>query len=211
MSNLFPYFPVFLDLAGRSVVLLGADEPAASLCRALLASGASVSAFDTAPCDSMRALAPPVRLKLRRWRAEDFKGARLVVAAAAASRIQRARTAAHGAGASFHLMDAPDQSDLALGGVAARGALSVGVSAQGAPAPLIDAMRERLEQALPAGLSEFLGAVARARGEVERKIAEPAARERFWTDLGAAAFDARSQSASDWDALIAKRLKAASR
>jgi uroporphyrin-III C-methyltransferase / precorrin-2 dehydrogenase / sirohydrochlorin ferrochelatase len=211
MSNLFPYFPVFLDLAGRAVVLLSGDEAAAALARSLIGSGASVAAFDAAPSDAMRALAPPVRLKLRRWRADDFKGARLVVAGVAEPRVQRARAAAHGAGAVFHLLDSPDQSDVALGGVAARGALAVGVAAQGAPPALAEALRERLEAALPHGLPEFLAAVSRARGEVERRIADPARRTAFWRALAAEAFAIALESAAEWDALIADRLDGAAR
>ena len=39
MSNLFPYYPVFLDLAGRSVVLIGADAAIVGLARQFLAAG----------------------------------------------------------------------------------------------------------------------------------------------------------------------------
>ncbi|HVY83736.1 MAG TPA: hypothetical protein VG943_01275 [Caulobacterales bacterium] len=205
MSNLFPLFPVFLDLAGRAVVLLDGDEGVALLARQLLAAGASVSVFDPAPSDAMRALAPPVRLKLRRWRPADFAGARLVIAGPMEPRPLRVQTAAHGVGAAFHVLGAPEQSDLALGGVSARGALSFGVSAPGVPAALADVVQARLEEALPAGLSDFFDAAQRARAEVERGIPDADARDRFWSALGEAALHAPTQS--DWDGFIAARLR----
>jgi len=204
MSNLFPHFPVFLDLAGRSVVLLGGDDAHAVLARQLLAVGASVSVFSATPSQAMRALAPPVRLKLRRWRSADFAGARLVIADLSETRPHRAQIAAHGVGAVFHQLGAPEQSDVALGGVAARGALSVGVSLPAAPAALARAVQVRLELALPAGLSDFLEAAHRLRTEVENRFPNPEARDRFWTALGQAAFDAPPDS--DWDAFVAARL-----
>ncbi|HVZ98840.1 MAG TPA: hypothetical protein VG841_00845 [Caulobacterales bacterium] len=206
MSNLFPHFPVFLDLAGRAVVLLDGDESLAPLASQFLAAGAGVSVFDPAPSDAMRALAPPLRLKLRRWRPADFGGARLVIAGEGEPRPQRAHTAAHAIGAVFHLVGAPEQSDVALGGVSARGALSIGVSAPGIPAALAEAVQARLEQALPAGLSDFLEAAERARPEAERRLADAAARERFWAALGAAALDMQIVGAAAWDHFIAARL-----
>jgi uroporphyrin-III C-methyltransferase/precorrin-2 dehydrogenase/sirohydrochlorin ferrochelatase len=210
MSNLFPHFPVFLDLVGRSVVLIGGDAGQAVLARQMLAAGAGVTVFDVAPSDVMRAQAPPVRLKLRRWRGSDFKGASLVIAAAYEARPQRARLAAHAAQAVFHLVDAPEQSDIALGGVAGSGALAIGVSAQGAPPALAEAVRARLERALPASLSEFLAAAARARGEIERRIGAPR-RDQFWSALGQAAFEANLSGAAQWDAFIAAQLASAER
>ncbi|MEJ0058795.1 MAG: NAD(P)-dependent oxidoreductase [Terricaulis sp.] len=210
MSNLFPHFPVFLDLTGRSVVLIGGDAGQAALARQMLAAGAGVTVFDVAPSDAMRAQAPPVRLKLRRWRGSDFKGASLVIAAAHEARTQRARLAAHAAQALFHQVETPEHSDIALGGVAGSGGLAIGVSAQGAPPALAEAVRARLEQALPLGLADFLDAAARARGEVERRIA-PVSRDAFWSALGEAAFEAKLSGAAQWDAFIAAQIASAER
>ncbi|MES1200413.1 MAG: NAD(P)-dependent oxidoreductase [Pseudomonadota bacterium] len=206
MSNLFPLFPVFLDLAGRAVVLLDGEEGAAPLARQFLAAGASVTVFDPAPSDAMRTLAPPVRLKLRRWKPADLTGARLVIAGPNESRPQRVLLAAHAVGAAFHWLGAGEQSDIALGGVSARGALSFGVSAPGVPAAVTDAVQARLEDALPEGFSDFLDAVQRAHAEVERALPDTDARDRFWTVLAKAAFAEKLLSPAQWDAFIAARL-----
>lgn len=208
MSSLFPHFPVFLDLAGRAVILLG-DEPALQdLAQHCLAAGASVTAFAPTPSDAMRAMAPGLRLKLRRWRPSDFKGATLVVVSRAEPRPIRARTAAHAAEAMFHACGAPELSDVALGDVAARGGLSIGVSAPGAPSALATAVRDRLEAALPAGLADFLAAASRARAEVERALPDAGARERFWRTLAARAFDEKRAGPGAWDAFIREYLEA---
>lgn len=205
MSSLFPHFPVFLDLAGRAVVMLGGETHAASLARQFPDSGASVTVFDLAPSDAMRALAPPVRVKLRRWRPTDFAGASLVIVHEAEARGQRARIAAHAAGAIVHAIGAPELSDIALGGVAARGVVALGVSAPGAPPALGEAIRAHLERALPHGLTDFLAAAARAAPDVERRIPDAHARDTFWRLLAEAAFDADADD--NWDAFIAARLE----
>ena len=190
MSNLFPYYPVFLDLAGRSVVLIGADAAMAGLARQFLAAGASVTVFDPAPPDPMRALGSSVRLKLRRWRGSDFAGASLVVCAAAEQRPSRARAAARAQQAVFHLLGAPENSDIILGGVAATGVLALGVAAPGAPWSVTQAVRAKLEEALPQGLAAFLEAAARVREEAGRRIPDDPERARFWTEMSGRAFAA---------------------
>lgn len=207
MSNLFPYYPVFLDLVGRAAVLLGGDALMAMLARDLLEVGAGVSAFDPAPSEEMRALGGSVRLKTRRWRTADLKGASLVIAPAREPRPHRARLAAKGVQAVFHMVDQPDWSDVALGAVAAKGALTIGVAAGGAPAGLAEALRARVEMALPEGVGEFLAAVERAREAIERALPKPQARAAFWAMLAEAAFTSPSASAAHWDRFIASKLR----
>lgn len=208
MSNLFPYFPVFLDLAGRSAVLLGGDAAITRLARQCLDAGASVSVFDPAPCDALRALAPPLRLTLRRWRGADLAGARLVAAAESEAHAVRARAAAHAAGATFYAFGAPEVSDIALGAITARGAWAVGVAAPRAPPALAEAVRQRLDNALPLALGACLAAGERARPDVERKLSAPEARARFWAALADAAFDRDFASDSEWDVFVAALLEA---
>jgi siroheme synthase-like protein len=208
VSNLFPYYPVFLDLAGRAVVLIGADAAMAGLARQFLAAGAGVSAFAPLPTDAMRALAPSVRLHARRWRPTDFQGASLVVCGLGEARPQRARTAARAAQAVFHLLGAPASSDVVLGAVAAHGPISLGVAAPGAPWAVTEALRARLERALPSGLPEFLEAAARLREQVGRAIPDPEARAKFWTSACEAAFVTSLSRAADWEAFLLARLGA---
>ena len=208
MSNLFPYYPVFLDLAGRSVVLIGADAAMAGLARQFVAAGASLSVFDPTPSDAMCALEPGVRLKLRRWRGGDFQGASLVVCGPGEQRPSRVRAAAQAQHAVFHLLGAPENSDVILGGVAAAGVLALGVAAPGAPWAVTQAVRAKLEQALPAGLATFLEAAARVRSEAGRHIPDDAARARFWTEMSERAFASPSMKAAEWEELLLQELAA---
>jgi siroheme synthase-like protein len=202
VSNLFPYYPVFLDLAGRSVVLIGADAPMAGLARQFLAAGAGVSAFDPTPTDAMRSLAPAVRLKLRRWRPSDFQGASLVICGADEPKPSRARTAARASQAVFHLLGAPENSDVVLGGVTAAGALAIGVAAPGAPWSVTEAIRARLASALPLGMPAFLEATARVRGEAGKRIPDDEQRARFWKEACEQVFVSPQMKAAEWEALL---------
>ncbi|MGD9982512.1 MAG: NAD(P)-dependent oxidoreductase [Hyphomonadaceae bacterium] len=206
MANLFPYYPVFLDLAGRSVVLIGGDTAMAGLARQFLAAGAGVSVFEQTPSDAMRGLASAVRLKLRRWRPEDFQGAALVVCSGDEPRPSRVRTAAAAQQAVFHLLGAPENSDVVLGGVSAAGALALGVAAPGAPWAVTEAVRARLAAALPAGLPTFLEAAARVRSEAGKRIPDDVQRAQFWREATERVFTSSPMSANEWETLLRKWL-----
>lgn len=177
----------------------------AGLARQFLAAGAGVSAFDLSPSDAMRALTG-VRLKLRRWRPDDFQGVSLVVCGQNEPRPSRVRTAAQGQQAVFHLLGAPENSDVVLGGVAAAGALAVGVAAPGAPWAVTQAVQARLERALPHGLAQFLEAAARVRGDAGKRIPDDAQRADFWSDACAEAFGMAPLRADEWEAWLRRRL-----
>lgn len=202
MANLFPYYPVFLDLAGRSVILIGGDAAMAGLARQFLAAGAGVSVFDQTPSDAMRALAPGVRLKLRRWRPEDFQGAALVICGGDEPRPSRVRTAAAAQQAVFHLLGAPENSDVMLGGVAASGAFALGVAAPGAPWAVTEAVRARLAAAVPSGLPTFLEAASRVRVEAGKRIPDDVQRAKFWSEATERVFVSPPMSATEWEKLL---------
>jgi siroheme synthase-like protein len=207
VANLFPYYPVFLDLAGRAVVLIGGDAAMAGLARQFLAAGAGVSVFDAAPSDAMRSLASAVRLKLRRWRPDDFHGAALVVCSGDEPRPSRVRTAAAAQQAIFHLLGAPENSDVVLGGVTASGPLALGVAVPGAPWAVTEAVRARLGGALPHGLPTFLEAAARLRSEAGKRIPDDAQRAQFWREATDRVFVSSPMSANEWEALLRKWLE----
>ena len=115
MSGLFPYLPVFLDLAGRGVVLLAGVPDASAVARRFLDAGAAVTVIDPEPPVAMAELSPPIRLLRRRWRAADMTGAALVVCGPGEHRAAAARQAARAAGAMFGLMGDPDRSEMMFG------------------------------------------------------------------------------------------------
>jgi siroheme synthase-like protein len=207
VASLFPYYPVFLDLAGRAVVLIGGDAPMAGLARQFLGAGAGVSVFDASPSDAMRALSSAVRLKLRRWRPEDFQGAALVVCGGDEPRPSRVRAAAAAQQAVFHLLGAPENSDVVLGGVSAVGAFALGVAAPGAPWSVTEAVRARLAGAVPSGLPAFLEAAARVRAEAGKRIPDDAQRAAFWRQATERVFESSPMSASEWETLLRKWLE----
>jgi uroporphyrin-III C-methyltransferase / precorrin-2 dehydrogenase / sirohydrochlorin ferrochelatase len=199
MDGLFPHFPVFFDLVGRPVAILGGDPALAEIARTLISAGAGVSVYDPDGAPAMADMASSLRIVMRRWRSADLRGAALVIAGAHEPRPGRARLAAKNAHAVFAMLGAPHYSDFDFGAQLAQGALSIAVSAAGLPRALEDAVRAHMAAALPAHFSAFLAAAARKQADVAAKLTDEQARAQFWSRRGR---EALAAAPPDWDAWI---------
>jgi len=137
--------PIFLDLTGRPVVLLG-DGPAAAAKRRLIerAGGLPVDEADRAARIGFVALADD----------DD--------ATAAAGRL-RAR------GLLVNVADRPALCDFTLPAIVDRDPVLVAIGTAGRSAGLAKALRQRLEALLPAGLGALADALFAARGAIRAR------------------------------------------
>ncbi len=206
MSGLFPFLPVFVDLAGRAAVLLSGGPELAPIARRLLDAGAGVTAVGREMSPAMTELAPSMRLLRRHWRPLDMTGAALVVAGANETRPARARAAAKAAGAIFTMPGASARSEVIFGAAATWGPVAIGVTASGLAPGLGEAMARRLEAAVPPSYAGFLAAAARLRAVIDRDIPDQENRDAFWRAAAAEAFDARPDDDGGWDAWLKARL-----
>ncbi len=141
------YYPVFLDLRGKKVLVVGAGKVALRKVRGLIEAGARVSvvapevqpAFDTLP----------VKIVRRRFRRSDVRGQALVFAATNDRRVNHAvAETAKGAGILANIADAPEECDFIVPARARRGPLQIAVST-GARSPRLAAeLRRRIEEIL---------------------------------------------------------------
>jgi uroporphyrin-III C-methyltransferase / precorrin-2 dehydrogenase / sirohydrochlorin ferrochelatase len=206
VASLFPLAPVFMDLAGRSVVLLSGTAALAPLADMCVQSGAGVTAIDQQPSAAIAAIAG-LRLVHRRWRAADVKGAALVIAHPADTRPVRARAAAKAARAVFYAPGAPDLSDLATAQTLVTGPLVIGLGHAGLPTPLEAVVWDRLRTAM-APMSGFLTAAVQQRAAIEARLA-PVDIPGFWRSAAAAALALESsESPPDWGVWLRQRLDA---
>jgi uroporphyrin-III C-methyltransferase / precorrin-2 dehydrogenase / sirohydrochlorin ferrochelatase len=161
------HLPLFFDLAGRRVVVVG--EGAAADRRADLVRSAGA--------DVQRIVSPTVQ-------ASDFRGATAAfIATGDADRDAAAQRAAKSIGVPVNVADRPALCDFILPAIVDRDDIVVAVSTGGASPSLATLLRGRIEAALP----ERLGAVARLaatfRAQANALIAEPARRRAFFRRL----------------------------
>jgi uroporphyrin-III C-methyltransferase/precorrin-2 dehydrogenase/sirohydrochlorin ferrochelatase len=160
------HLPLFFDLVGRRVAVVG-EGPAADR-RAELArsAGADVQRLGEA------------------LDATSFRGAAAAfVATGDADRDAAASCAARSAGVPVNVADRPALCDFIMPAIVDRGEVVVALSTGGTSPTLASVLRGRIEAALP----ERIGAVGRLaatfRAQVNALIAEPARRRAFWRRL----------------------------
>ncbi|MEA2850651.1 MAG: uroporphyrin-III C-methyltransferase / precorrin-2 dehydrogenase / sirohydrochlorin ferrochelatase, partial [Rhodospirillaceae bacterium] len=161
------HLPLFFDLAGRRVVVVGEGAVADRRADLVRSAGAHVQ----------RLAAPAVQ-------AADFRGAvAAFIATGDADRDAAAQRAAKSVGVPVNVADRPALCDFILPAIVDRDEIVVAVSTGGASPTLATILRGRIEAALP----ERLGAVARLaatfRAQVNALIGEPARRRAFFRRL----------------------------
>lgn len=154
-------FPLFLKLAGRRVLLVGAGPVAASKLGGLRAAGADVVVVAPDVRPEIEAAGFPV-LK-RAFEPADLDGAWLVVAAAPPE-VNRAVAAAAGERRIFvNAADDVAHATAYLGGVLRRGRFTIALSTEGRAPALAGLVREGLEALLPDEIDSWVAEAARVR------------------------------------------------
>ncbi len=200
--------PVFFDLSGRRVLVIGGSEGAAWKADLLGATGAQVEVFAAEPCAKMRDIAAArenVTLHPRAWAPEDFEGAALAFGAVwDDAEAEAAAAAAKSAGVLLNLADRPGVSDFIMGAIVNRSPLVIGVSTGGASPVFAQAVRGRIETLVPATFTAWARAAKAWRPQILASGLDFLNRRDFWrrfTRLAFAEID-RPPTEADRDALL---------
>ncbi len=173
------YFPLFLDLRGSRVVVIGGGAVAERKVRLLLECGADVTVVAPQLTSGLRELAADGRLRheARAYRPGDFDGAVLAfVAVDDPEASEAAAKDAEAAGVLVNVVDRPDQCGFIVPSVLRRGRLTIAVSTGGSSPAWARKIRERLEAEFGEEYARLLEAAARVRMRCLSEIPDPARR-----------------------------------
>jgi uroporphyrin-III C-methyltransferase/precorrin-2 dehydrogenase/sirohydrochlorin ferrochelatase len=197
------YFPVFLDLGGQKVVVVGGGEQAMQKLRLLLKTSAHVGVVATAPCAEIENLAAVGRISLERraFQPRDLAGARLAISALDSSdESARVAAAAHAMSVPLNVVDRQDLSSFITPSIVDRDPVVVAIGTEGTAPVLARRIKALLEPLLPARLGALARFAAGWRANVASRVADADARrgfwERFFAGRGAARFLAGDASAA---------------
>jgi siroheme synthase-like protein len=141
------YYPIFLDLKDRPVLVVGAGKIALRKTRGLLEAGARVTVVAPEIAPEFDEL--PVRRIVRRFRASDLAGV-LLVFAATDDRLANHRigVAAKGRGIFANIADSAPECDFVVPARLQRGTIQIAVSTGGESPKLSAELRRKLEDAI---------------------------------------------------------------
>ena len=172
-------FPIFLKLAARPCIVIGAGNLAESKIESLLAAHAHVTVIapDARERIVQMAAAGELTWHQRPYRPGDIAGAFLVVSATNNAAVNRAVFAeAEAANILCNCVDDPPFCDFYFPSVVRRGDLQVAISTAGASPAFAQRLRKELNAALPLDLGDWLTDLGNLRREVV--AAEPLNEER---------------------------------
>lgn len=172
-------FPIFLKLAAKPCIVIGAGNLAESKIESLRAANAHVTVIAPKARERIAAMAAngEVEWLQREYKPGDLQGNFLVVAATDVAAVNRAVFAeAEAAGILCNAVDDPPFCDFYFPSVVRRGDLQVAISTAGASPALAQRLRKELNAALPLDLGDWLTDLGNLRREVV--AAEPLNEER---------------------------------
>ena len=177
------YFPLFLDLRGRRVVIVGGGVIAERKFALLAASGADIRLI--APTLTAGLASARVRAQAEHRPAEfdpaDLEGARLVIAATDDPDCnRRVAAAAEARGIWVNVVDDLELSSGILPAIVDRSPLVIAVSSEGTAPALARLVRERIEAALDESVGALAAFTARWRARIKTASPDLNARRRLY-------------------------------
>jgi len=159
-------FPMFLKLAGRSCVVVGAGAIARPKIESLLRAEARLTVIAPEAQAEIESWAADAKIEWQRreFVAEDIDGAFLVVAATNRKEVNHAvAEAARARGVLCNSVDDPPDCDFYYPSVVERGDLQIAVSTAGRSPALAQQLREELSAMLPDDIGPWLEALGTQR------------------------------------------------
>jgi len=201
------FLPIFLDLGGRDVVIVGSGDAAANKFRLLRAAGARVQ-WLAAP-ESETADDGIVRKETRAPVEADFANAAAVISAAGDPLDRDVSAWARARKIPVNVVDRPELSTFIMPAIVDRGDVVVAVGTGGTSPVLARRIREQIEAMLPARIGELAALLGRWRPRVSSKLQSFAEKRRFWENavdgpVAAAVLSGRANEAEEllFDALL---------
>jgi precorrin-2 dehydrogenase/sirohydrochlorin ferrochelatase len=178
-AKVTPSFPLFLNLRGRTVAVVGAGKVGMRKAAAAVAAGADVRIVDPAPAtDSLSLLHNSPRLVhiAEAYRASHLEGISLVFAAATTEVNACVVVDARQRGIWVNSATAPESGDFILPSVVRSGNLTIAASTAGAAPALSRRIREKLEGDFDASYGEWIEILGEMRTFVQAAIPIPSVR-----------------------------------
>ena len=177
------YFPVFFDLTGQKVLVVGGGDVALRKISLLERTSAliTVVAPDVAPELLARAASGKLTLAIREFIPADLDGVRLVIVATSRRAVNRwVANLSESRNIPVNVVDDPEASRFIVPAIIDRDPVLVAVSTGGTSPVLARRLRERLEALIPRRIGELALWLEALRSASRRKLRGTEERRRFF-------------------------------
>ena len=177
------YFPVFFDLTGQKVLIVGGGEVALRKVTLLERTGALITlvAPEIAPELLERADAGKLKLARREFAPEDLEGMRLVIVATSRRAVNRwIAKLCEARNIPVNVVDDREASRFIVPAIIDRDPVLVAISTGGTSPVLARRLRERLEALIPVRIGELASWLKALRRSTRQKLRDTDERRRFF-------------------------------
>lgn len=205
MSENFAYFPAFIHVSGKKVLVLGGGEVALGKLRLLIRSQAAITVVAAEICDDIAAMVDEGRIV---WESAPFvdtmvNGAAMVFDAADDAYLTtRVQAATKRRNILLNVVDKTPHCDFIVPAILDRAPVMITISTGACAPALARIIRQRLETVLPATMSQLARIARDARQKVADHLHDNVSRQRFWTHFfqrGLQTRNSRNLGAEDID------------
>lgn len=191
-------FPMFIEMSGKKVLVVGGGNVALRKCEKLLPYGAEVTAVSGRFQPQFISL-QGVTLLFRPFRDEDIAGRDIVIAATDDRALnEHIAGLCRESGIPFNCVDEPENCTFIFPALTLRGRLSAGFCTGGASPTAAAYFREQFEESLPDGLEEILDFMAGIRPRVMAAVPDQRRRSRIFALLFGACIEAGGEPDEDF-------------
>lgn len=179
------YYPIFMDLAGRPCLVVGAGAVAVRKARALLDCGAAVTVVGVAPDSACRALERRgAALRRRRFRTSDVLRRALVIAATDDRAVNAAVSAAcRRRNIPVNVVDDPDHCTFIVPALVRRGDIAIAISTGGKSPAAARLIKERVAEAVGKEYADLVRLFGSNRRRMMATVVGPTARAQTWKKI----------------------------
>jgi len=208
------YLPLFFDLQGQPVLLIGGGDIALRKARLLTRAGARVRLVSPEILPEVEQLVVEAAGEIieARYREEHLNGVRLVVAATDDDEVnQQVHTDAVAAGIPVNVVDNPPLCTFIFPAIVDRSPIVIGISSAGKAPVLARNLRAKLETLIPSRYAELASLVGRFRSAAKLKFDSVNKRRNFWERVleGSVAERVLAGQTREAEQLLQQQLRAA--
>ena len=183
------YFPFFVELSGRSGLIVGGGTVALRKAGKLLPYGPKLTVVAPEILPQLAAL-PGLQLLARPFQPQDLEGQSFVIAAADDPAVNRLLASlARKRGIPVNTADSKEESTFLFPALVRRGELSVGISTSGASPTAAVWLKDQVETLLPQHLEEILLWLEQLRPQLTQGPLSPTQRHALLPRLFSAALE----------------------
>jgi precorrin-2 dehydrogenase/sirohydrochlorin ferrochelatase len=179
----YVYYPVFLNLKGKRVVVIGGGKVAERKIRALLKAGAEITVVSPAITEQIEREKQKGGIKHipRQYKKGDSNRAFLVIAATDSLEINK--KVSENASCLVNVVDSPSLCNFIVPSVIKRGPLTIAVSTSGISPALSKSIRKELEKLYGTEFVRYLKLLGKIRGKAMKEIKDKKRRTEFLNNL----------------------------